>query len=90
MAARFAGERVPRPLLPCLFPGCRRWFKNQTGLKCHARTHSSSPTGKGDNGSLDSEDDDTTQTIDDLINSMSEDSSNGDDVKYGEYKYVHV
>lgn len=79
-----ATQPIVRPLLPCLFPGCKRWFKNQTGLKCHARTHPLA--GQGDNGSLD---DDTTQIIDDL-HSMSEDGSNGDDVKYEEYKYVHI
>lgn len=30
--------RSPRPLIPCLFPGCSRWFKNPTGLSCHSRS----------------------------------------------------
>ena len=78
----------PCPLLPCLFPGCKRWFKNQTGLKCHARMHPQPLAGqpKGDNGNLD---DDTMEIIDDL-NSMGEDSSNTDDVKHGEYMYEHI
>lgn len=71
--------RIPcqSPLLPCLYPGCKRWFKNQTGLKCHARTH---PL---DNGSL-LVDDDTMEIIDDLNSTASDDSSNG------EYMYEHI
>ena len=30
--------RDPRLRLPCLIPGCNRWFKNTTGLACHQRS----------------------------------------------------
>lgn len=31
-------SRSPRPLIPCLFPECNRWFKTSSGLTYHRRS----------------------------------------------------
>lgn len=35
---RNLNARSPPRRLKCLIPGCKRWFKNLTGLSCHQRS----------------------------------------------------